>query len=68
MKAVSGVKQSDWSSEAIVTLPGGTTAIESLFDAKESKHEKTIYNLTGQRVVNPSHGIFVVNGKKVLIR
>lgn len=68
VKAVSGVKQSDWSSEAIVTLPGGTTAIESLFDAKESKHEKTIYNLTGQRVVNPSHGIFVVNGKKVLIR
>ncbi len=30
--------------------------------------ETKIYNLSGQRVTNPQHGIYIVNGKKVYIR
>lgn len=27
-----------------------------------------VYNLQGQRVFKPSHGIFIVNGKKVFVK
>ena len=30
--------------------------------------ETKVYNLSGQRVTNPQHGIYIVNGKKVFIR
>jgi hypothetical protein len=30
--------------------------------------EKTIYNLRGQRVTNPTTGLYIVNGKKVFIK
>lgn len=29
---------------------------------------ETYYNLNGQRVINPTHGIFIKNGKKVIIK
>lgn len=28
----------------------------------------TIYNLAGQRVMNPQHGLYIVNGKKVMMK
>lgn len=30
--------------------------------------EEVYYNLNGQRVINPTHGIFIKNGKKVIIK
>jgi hypothetical protein len=30
--------------------------------------EEVYYNLNGQRVTNPTHGIFIKNGKKVIIK
>lgn len=43
----------------------GTTAIESI----ESRPTTTvIYDLTGRRVENPTRGLYIINGKKVLVK
>ena len=34
----------------------------------ESKQDNVYYNLNGMRVTNPSKGVYVVNGKKVIIK
>ena len=44
---------------------GETTAIKSVETAAENA---VIYNLAGQRVQNPSAGIYIINGKKVLVK
>lgn len=41
----------------------GVTEIES-----EQAGEMVIYNLMGQRVKNPTKGIYIINGKKVLVK
>ena len=49
------------------TFDGGTTGINEV-TTNDSK-VKNIYNLNGQRVENMSHaGLYIVNGKKVVIR
>ena len=45
---------------------GETTGIEAV-ETKGDSEATVIYNLAGQRVVNPTNGIYIVNGKKVLI-
>lgn len=35
---------------------------------KVQKNDNAIYNLSGQRVSNPTHGIYIRNGKKFIIR
>ena len=42
---------------------GGVTAVEVVNAEKASE---AIYNLNGQRVENPTKGIYIVNGKKVV--
>ena len=42
---------------------GGVTAVESI---KSTASDNAIYNLNGQRVENPTKGIYIVNGKKVV--
>ena len=44
----------------------GTTGIEEV--KTESGKVKGVYDLTGRRVDNPTKGIYIINGKKVLIR
>ena len=34
----------------------------------ETRHDDAVYNLSGMRVENPSKGIYIVNGKKVIIK
>ena len=43
----------------------GTTAIR---ETKQSKDDGAYYTLQGQRVENPGKGIYIKNGKKVIIR
>lgn len=45
-----------------------TTGIDSVQSAKESTGNLKIYNLNGQRVSTPQRGIYIVNGKKVLVK
>ena len=44
---------------------GDPTAVVSV---GESKQDNVYYNLNGMRVTNPSKGVYVVNGKKVIIK
>ncbi|MBQ8655595.1 MAG: leucine-rich repeat protein [Prevotella sp.] len=46
---------------------GETTGIESLTPTL-SQGEGAVYDLQGRRVENPTKGIYIVNGKKVVIR
>ena len=46
---------------------GGLTGIDEPRDKKENVEVK-IYNLNGQRVQNPTKGLYIVNGKKVIIK
>ncbi|MBO6216930.1 MAG: hypothetical protein J6N73_04700, partial [Prevotella sp.] len=45
----------------------GATGISAVKVVKEAK-DGAIYNLAGQRVTNPTKGIYIVNGKKVAIK
>ena len=44
----------------------GTTAIEDV-DAEEAE-EKVVYDLQGRKVENPTKGIYIINGNKVLVK
>ena len=45
----------------------GTTGIENSF-INDEQGEKVIYNLNGQRVKNPTKGLFIINGKKMIVK
>ena len=49
-----------------VSVPSGPSAIETV-QTNTLSGRRVIYNLSGQRVANPTHGIYIVDGKKVLI-
>jgi endonuclease I len=48
-----------------VSVVGGTDIREVQTNTLSGK--RVIYNLRGQRVANPTHGIYIVDGKKVVI-
>ncbi len=50
-----------------LSLSSGTTAIRSLTLNSSSKGEGNIYSLNGVRVSNPSKGIYIKNGKIVIL-
>lgn len=51
-----------------VTLSlANTTAIKDHTSTPSSKNEDRIYSLNGQRVMNPTHGIYIKNGKKTIL-
>ncbi len=43
------------------------TAVKSVTTETESR-EKGVYDLSGRRVTNPQKGIYIVDGKKVVIK
>jgi hypothetical protein len=45
---------------------GGTTGISATLNKERVNSE--IYNLAGQRVAQPTKGLYIVNGKKVVIK
>ncbi len=49
-----------------IALDGETTAIEGI--AAEKTNNGEVYNLQGQRVVKAQKGLYIVNGKKVLVK
>ncbi len=53
----------------IVFNNAGTTAIgDELKVNTEESENKVYYNLAGQRVTNPTKGLYIVNGRKVVIK
>ena len=60
---VAGAREYFW-------LDDETTGIEAVDVTPETVKEgaREYYNLNGQRVMNPSKGLYIVNGKKVIIK
>ena len=53
--------------ELSISFDDDATGISEIAERNNSGETK-IYNLAGQRVKTPQHGIYIVNGKKVYIR
>ena len=49
-----------------VVVAGETTGINAVENALTGN--EVIYNLRGQRVVNPGKGVYIINGKKVVLK
>ena len=67
-KAYLKVAQSSGAPSLALSFGGdnGTTAIESV--EKAVKADGEFYNLNGQRVAQPTKGLYIVNGRKVIIK
>ena len=50
-----------------IFIDGDATAIRSI-DVEETPSRTGIYNLQGQRVKTPGKGLYIINGKKVIIK
>lgn len=51
---------------SFIAIDGEATAIEGI--AAEKAQDGVIYNLQGQRVVKAQKGLYIINGKKVLVK
>ena len=49
-------------------LDGEATSIEAIDNGEQASGKQEIFNLAGQRVQKAQKGIYIVNGKKVVIR
>ena len=47
---------------------GGTTGIKSVDSGQLTVDSSEVYNLAGQRVAQPTKGLYIVNGRKVVIK
>lgn len=66
-KAYLAVPDTESAAAGFTFEDGGATVIEAI--AKEQvTADKTVYNLNGQRVSAPTKGLYIVNGKKVIIQ
>lgn len=45
-----------------------TTGITTVIDVKELNNDGKVYNLNGQRVENAHKGLYIVNGRKVVVK
>jgi len=45
-----------------------TTGIKSMHNAEFIMHNNEVYNLNGQRIEKPTKGLYIKNGKKVVIK
>ena len=50
-----------------INFGGNTTGIENAVQREEIK-DKSYYDLQGRRVQQPTKGLYIVNGKKVIIK
>jgi len=46
----------------------GTTGVETLNVERGTLNDNSYYNLNGQRVAQPTKGLYIVNGRKVVIK
>ena len=53
---------------AHIAIFDDATGITTVLDAKDVLNDGKVYNLNGQRVENAHKGIFIVNGKKVVVK
>lgn len=49
-------------------LDDEVTGIRTIDNGKMAMDKNAVYDLSGRRVQNPKHGLYIVNGKKVIIK
>ena len=52
----------------IIDGEGTATAISSLVQMTEGQADAAVYNLSGQRVEKATKGLYIVNGKKIIVK
>ena len=52
----------------LVFLDDEVTGIRTIDNGKMAMEKNVVYDLSGRRVQNPKHGLYIVNGKKVIIK
>jgi len=52
----------------IFEFEGGTTGINTVEQPKGNFLNGEFYNLNGQRVAQPTKGLYIVGGKKVIVK
>ena len=63
--ATSLAPEAEAGARLLFVFDGETTAISNV---KQAASENAVYNLSGQRVGQPTKGLYIVNGKKVVIK
>lgn len=53
---------------ARLSFEDDATGITTIIDAKELNNDCKVYNLNGQRVENAHKGLYIVNGRKVVVK
>ena len=53
---------------AVVLVKDGGAGIAAVAKSQEQTANSQYFNLAGQRVAQPTHGLYIVNGKKVLVK
>ena len=53
---------------AVVLVKDGATGIAAIAKSQELTANSQYFNLAGQRVAHPAKGLYIVNGKKVIVR
>ena len=51
-----------------IDLDGEATGIKAIDKGQLTIDNSTIYDLQGRRIVNPTRGLYIVNGKKVVVK
>ena len=54
--------------ELSVVFDNEFTGIEMIENATSNKENNTIFNIAGQRVAQPAKGLYIVNGKKYVVK
>lgn len=67
LRAIFNIPTGSLAKALVVDFGEGTTGILNV-DAEGNIYEGQIYNLAGQRVNMTQKGLYIVNGKKVLIK
>jgi len=53
----------------LLSLDGETTGINEVqYSGFKVQGSEAFYNLNGQRVTHPTKGLYIVNGKKIIIK
>ena len=65
--AYAGLRVAKTWEDAVMYNSGGATAI-SRVEARQKAANGEFFNLSGQRVAQPTKGLYIINGKKVVIK
>ncbi len=65
--AYAGLRVAKTWEDAVMCNSGGATAI-SRVEARQKAANGEFFNLSGQRVAQPTKGLYIINGKKVVVK